>query len=126
MLSPSYVSHEEEHPLNFDFDAWAELARTDQPEFERRRRAAIEEVIARATPDNQPRLRALQWRIDVERQRAKTPLGACIKISSMMWDSFYKLYAVLNGLPSARHAAQAKRHAKVIPLRDTSSPGPPR
>ena len=101
--------------MSFDFDAWAELARSNQTEFERRRKAAIEEVIASAPPERQPRLRALQWRIDYERQRAKTPLGACIKINAMMWDSFYELHAVLNDLPSARRAAQVRR-ASVIPL----------
>jgi hypothetical protein len=91
--------------MNIDFDTWAELARTDKDEFERRRRAVIEGVIIAADPDSQPRLRALQWRIDMERQRARTPLAACIRISAMMWESIYELRAALNDPKSVRGRA---------------------
>jgi hypothetical protein len=70
-----------------DFDAWAEVARTDPEAFERMRLAAIERCIADAPVQNQERLRRLQWRIDQERRRAGTPLAACIRVSRMMWQS---------------------------------------
>lgn len=99
--------------MQFDFETWAALAQSDRAEFERRRKVAVDEVIATASPEHQPRLRALQWRIDVERQRAATPLAACIRISSMMWDSFYELHATLNGVRSSRPSAPP---ATVIPF----------
>lgn len=104
--------------MQFDFETWAALAQSNRAEFERRRKAVLEEAIATASPEQQPRLRALQWRIDVERERAATPLAACIRISSMMWDSFYELQAALNGVFSSRRSSPA---AAVIPFERKSA-----
>lgn len=71
----------------FDFDDWVDLARDDVDAFEQRRVACIEAMIARASEPNQSRLRCLQWRIEMERQRTRTPLQACLRLSAMMWDS---------------------------------------
>jgi hypothetical protein len=67
-----------------DFDAWLELARTDPDAFEVRRLEAIERYLASLPEDRQEILRRFQWRIDRERERAKTPLGACIRLSEML------------------------------------------
>lgn len=82
--------------MTFDFDTWAHLAEHDKDEFERRRQAAIENLIASAPASSQRRLRGLQFRIDMERRRAGTPLGACVRISEMMWDSVFELNEALN------------------------------
>jgi len=71
----------------FDFDEWADLASNDPAGFEQRRKNCIEQFIDRIPVSRQRRLRGLQFRIDMERKKARTPLGACIKLSSMMWDS---------------------------------------
>ncbi len=78
----------------FDFDDWSELARLDPEAFDCRRRAAIEDAVSRSWEGS--RLAGLQWRIDMERQRCRTPLKACLKISAMMWASFYELDGVLH------------------------------
>ncbi len=70
----------------FDFDSWSSIAADDPETFEAMRQAAIDELIENAPLARQKYLRALQWRIDQERQRSKTPLGACIRISRMMWE----------------------------------------
>jgi len=70
-----------------NFDEWAALASTDPDEFEQRRQVCIEQFINRYPLSRQRRLRGLQFRIDMERKKARTPLGACIKLSSMMWDT---------------------------------------
>jgi len=76
-------------PKGFDdFDDWADLARRDPGGFEDRRRAVIEDFLARAPERNRAQLRRLQWRIDMERRRASTPLAACYRIYRMMWESF--------------------------------------
>ncbi len=75
------------HTTELDFDTWADLARTDPDEFERMRLEAIDAFIESVPERNRERLRRFQWRIDVERRRAKTPLAACIRLSSMMWQS---------------------------------------
>jgi len=74
---------------NFDFDAWASLAQSDPEAFEAKRLHMIEQLIERAPEAMHQRLRAFQWRIDMERQRSANPLQACIRISNMMWDMIY-------------------------------------
>ena len=69
-----------------DFDHWSAIASSDPERFEQMRQAVIDEVISRAPQRQQQRLRCLQWRIDQERRLAHTPLAACIRISTMMWD----------------------------------------
>lgn len=105
-------------PVRIDFSEWARLARDAPEEFEQRRRATLEAVIARARPALQPRLRGLQSRIDLERRRARTPLGAAIRLHAMMWDEFERLRATLNRLshqPCCAAPPQAPP-ARVIPL----------
>lgn len=70
-----------------DFDEWANLASNDPEGFEQRRQNHIEQFFERIPISKQRRLRGLQFRIDMERKKARTPLGACIKLSSMMWDA---------------------------------------
>ena len=53
--------------------------------FEDMRQAAIDDFIAALPRERQQRMRQLQWRIDQER-RNRSPISACVKISSMMWD----------------------------------------
>jgi hypothetical protein len=99
---------------------WERLAREDPAEFERRRQAAIEGAIARAPVTLQPRLRGLQFRIELERERARTPLGAAVRLNAMMWDEFQRLREALNRLTELdpRRSAQAPvTPAQVIPFR---------
>jgi len=76
-----------------DFEKWFEelsrLAREDPEAFEARRQELIEEVISQVPEERQERLRRFQWRIDMERKRAKTPLGACIKLNDMLMEMVY-------------------------------------
>ncbi len=73
--------------FSFDFGCWMRLARSDPQAFERRRREVLEAVIRQAGPARRRRLEGLQCRIDLERRRARTPMAACLRLSSMMWDS---------------------------------------
>jgi hypothetical protein len=70
-----------------NFDEWASLAQTDPAAFEERRSCLIEDHIQNSPYHLQRRLRGLQFRVDMERRRARTPMGACVRISSMMWDA---------------------------------------
>lgn len=71
-----------------DWSAATRLAQNDPEAFERCRRHAIEALIDRAPEDHRQRLRCLQWRIDMVRERSANPMAACIGIYRMMWDSF--------------------------------------
>lgn len=73
------------HYLN-EFDGWADLADSDPDAFENLRRELIDDLIRSAPEGRRQRLRCLQWRIEQERARSKTPLGACVRLTRMMWD----------------------------------------
>ena len=112
--------------FSFDFDDWSRLARDDPSAFEARRLALIEEFLCQFPEPEQQRLRGLQFRIDMERRRARTPMGACLKISSMMWESLlgnHGLKAALDTLleyASSPVAATPTAHAtsaSIIPFR---------
>jgi hypothetical protein len=113
---------DETSEAGFDFETWSKLAREDPGEFERRRAQAIRTVID-ARPELRQRLEGLQFRIDAERKLARTPLKACLRISTLMWNSFYDLKDGLDGLVSETRgeaplpAISKPREAEVIPLR---------
>jgi hypothetical protein len=71
----------------FDFDWWAELARTDPQAFERERTAVIGALIAGVPAADRRRVVGLQWRIDEERGLASSPFAACLGLYSRMWDA---------------------------------------
>jgi hypothetical protein len=103
-----------------DFSEWSRLAREAPAEFERRRRETLEAAIAQAPAELQPRLRALQSRIDLECKRAKTPLGAAMRLHAMMWEEFHKLRDALNRLSATDPRSPVSAEptpARVIPLR---------
>lgn len=72
---------------NFDFDAFAMLAHSDPDAFEALRRETIDAAINNAPVEQQEKLRCLQWRIDQIRKVSGTPLAACLRFYSMMWDT---------------------------------------
>lgn len=74
---------------NMFFEYWSSLAKSDPERFERERAAEIEKVIVSAKPERQKGLRHLQWRIDMERMRAKNPIDSMIRLNKMMWKQFY-------------------------------------
>jgi len=102
---------------NFDFDTWADLAKRDPAAFEEARRLVVERLIAACR--DQERLRRLQWRIDAERHRAKTPLKACLRLSSMMWETFADLRGALNRLTDS--PVKARREIRLVSIRTKKS-----
>jgi len=107
--------------MDFDVKAWQALAKTDPAEFERRRVALLEELIASAPPDIQRRLRGTQFRVDAERQKSTNPLSATLRISRMMWESFSELREQLNQLAHPETAKPAEksqsRSAEILPFK---------
>lgn len=92
----------------FDFDHWAALARERPEEFDRLREEAISELIESASVALRQRLRGAQWQIDVIRQRAKTPIAACLQLSDMMWDRVIGDDGLLVALDQLARAAEGK------------------
>ncbi len=107
--------------MDFDPAHWLKLAQDDPHAFECARLEAIETLIAAAPPDIQDRLRGLQCRIDLERRKARTPLGAAVRLQSLMWDRFESLRAALNDvrnldLNSLKPEATPRPSARIIPF----------
>ena len=82
----------------FNFDEWAELAKSDPKLFERRRREAVEKMINGSAPHRRQRLRGLQWRIDVVRRKYRDPRVSAHRLFSMMWESVYGQNGLLDAL----------------------------
>jgi len=102
---------------SFDFDEWATLAKSAPDVFEQRRREQVERLISECR-DNR-RLRGLQCSIDMERIRAHTAMKSCLRISSLMWDSFLDCQEALNtfvdsGPAAVKNSSLPMRQAKVI------------
>jgi len=120
--------HHEEGEFPFEF--WARLAREDPGAFEDARKLMIDSLIEAAPAAVQPRLRGLQWQIEHIRNRAPTPLSACLKISDMMWTNVLGedgLAARLTDLGEGTLVATpARPAADVLPFRRPSTePGDP-
>lgn len=101
--------------FSFDFDEWSRLAKNDPCAFEARRVALIEEFLRRFPQPGQRRLRGLQFRIDMARRRARTPMGACLKISSMMWDSLVGRHGLKTALDSLLDSPKQRALATTRP-----------
>jgi len=97
----------------FIFDEWKNLAESNPEAFEFTRRQMIDSMIADSK--DAERLKRLQWRIDVERQRSSSPLSACVRISNMMFDSVYGECGLADALQGNCHRTDSKP-AQVVSL----------
>ncbi len=114
---------EQKHTISepFDFDHWLRLARRDPIAFERQRQAAITAFLDDLPPERRLRLERLQWRIDMEIRRSRSPLGACIRLYHLMLESCDRQQAALDALLQGSALPEAKRRARVLPFtRDQS------
>ncbi len=113
----------------FDFAGWARLAREDPVAFERERARLIGQLIEAAPAEQRPRLEALQWRVEQVRRLSRTPLAACLKLSSMMWERVtgeHGLLAQIQGLeqPAGAASRTAAARGTVLPFRPPSERPP--
>jgi hypothetical protein len=107
------------------FDDWGALAKSDPEAFEQRRKEVIEQFIAGLPPNRQQRLRRLQWRVDMERQRCANPMQSCLRLYSMMWNSVYGKQGLqetlLHGMPDTG-ATTGSESADILSFRRVSNP----
>lgn len=76
-----------------EFEVLVDLARNDPTRLEEMRASLVSGVIDGArTPQQQQRLAGLQFRIDLERRKSTSPMGATIRISEMMCRSLADLH----------------------------------
>jgi len=115
MHSKAPLSH-----TGFDFDQWMNLARDHPETFERVRLEAIEAYFDQIPPQRQSLLRHLQWRIDMEIQRSRTPLAGCLRIHQMMMESLDRQKTAVDELLGMHPESSKPRTTKtgsVIPFK---------
>jgi len=98
------------------FDELLKLAKTDPEALEKFRQEQVELIITQAPAKNQQRLRGLQFQIDSQRAlHNNSPMGACLKISQMMHESFDDLRNWLNKVTNSndplRHEIDEYEHS---------------
>ena len=102
-----------------NFETWVELWRDSPETFESLRTKRINAYIESVPEKHRERLRCLQWKIEIVRERAANPLAATIAISEMMWTSFNDLgerYRELADCVQNGKAARPRRSATVLPF----------
>ena len=82
-------------------DELVTLAQEDPEQLEELREKWINDVIDGAPEELQRRLRGLQFQIDCKRRLHNNPMGACVEISKMMYESLSELNRTMNGLSSS-------------------------
>jgi len=75
-----------------EFEVLVDMARHDPTGLEDLRSALVTGVIDGARTPQQQRLAGLQFRIDLERRKSSSPMGATIRISEMMCRSLADLH----------------------------------
>jgi len=98
-----------------DFDLLALLAKDDPDAFEVLREKICQQVIDRAPEHAKKRLQGLQFKVDMERQRSRTNVQACVRISDMMRSALLELNATLNDMPNETKVKSLSK-CKVLPL----------
>jgi hypothetical protein len=105
--------------MEFDFNTWAKLAKEDPAEFERWREATLRAAIDAAPEEHRKRLEGLQFRLNLERAKAPTPLASCVRMNTLMWSGFHRLRKELMQIaePGRAEEATPRSSAEVIPMR---------
>lgn len=99
------------------FDVLVDMARNDPQGLETLRRSLTDAVIATASNDTtRRRLEGLQFRVDMERRRATTPLAATIRISEMMCRSLAELHRCMVAPENDYELLPAAGAATVLPF----------
>ncbi|MDX1319491.1 MAG: DUF3135 domain-containing protein [Oceanospirillum sp.] len=80
------------------FDVLMDLARNNPEQLENIRKSMSEEIIQDASPRIRHKLEGINFKVDMERQRSKTPLQSCIRVAALMHDSFSQMREELDTL----------------------------
>lgn len=98
-----------------DFDTLLSLHEDDPEELEKIREDLTDAIFENAQESTRRKLEGLQFRISMELRRARTPQARCIKISSMMHDSFAQLHHALH----SPGAVIPRHNATILSFSDT-------
>jgi Protein of unknown function (DUF3135) len=101
------------------FDELLELAQRDPQALEQYRQQQIDAVIDGAPAYLRTRLEGLQFQIDAQRTLHTSPMGACVKLTQMMQDSFSQLQDMLSSATDENMTGNEQlpqKNAKILPF----------
>ena len=75
--------------MELSFEECVRLAKKDPDAFENYRIEMIKQVIDRARPECQQRMKGLQFQIDMERRKTGTPMASCLRLNEIMMNFLY-------------------------------------
>ncbi len=107
------------------FDVLMDLARNNPEQLENIRQSMSEEIIQDASPRIRHKLEGINFKVDMERQRSKTPLQSCIRVAALMHDSFSQMREELDTLfqpAPAPYLANPKALTDDVTDDDSSEP----
>lgn len=98
------------------FDVLVDMARNDPERLEKLRTRLTRYVIENAqTDEKKRRLEGLQFKVDMERRRAGTPLAATIRISEMMCHSLADLHrSMVTPLVEELELSEMPKQASIL------------
>ncbi len=100
--------------IEFEFDDWSNLYKTDPQAFEQRRGAALETFIQEAPEHTRLRLQQTLFRIEMARKTAKSPLQSAISASKLMWESYGKLRDHVEAIAKDVTAQQNRGNLRLV------------
>ncbi len=112
---------------DFDFEQWSTLAKKEPQRFEELRQQAIDKILHSSPEKLKKRMQGLQWQIDQIRNTSKTPISACIKISSMMWENVLGEEGLVESIeklsvPQQKEAARKNKKATILKFNKDNDP----
>ena len=84
---------------NFDIDLWIKLAEEHPFKFEQQRHQWLEITIRNAHPAVQPRLKGLQWEMNMDLDIARNKYRQCRYLSERLADNLRTFKELLAGKP---------------------------
>ena len=92
---PSHLDSQDSRIAPIDIDKLKRLPSNHTEAFERYREELYQQTIEQAPIELQRRLKGIQFKINMARQGARSPLTSCMRLSEMMHDSFVELKLAL-------------------------------
>jgi hypothetical protein len=102
------------------FDTLRYLAEHDPERLELLRNALTEMLILRSPEESRQRLRGLQFQINARVKLARSPIAACLAVSSMMHETLGQLQRTLCDGPD--EPVLQTHNARIIPFRAKTEP----
>ncbi|PJG58762.1 DUF3135 domain-containing protein [Aeromonas cavernicola] len=110
-----------------DFDTLKALAITEPAQLDAILQQQLAQLMARADPEHKRRLLGVQFQIDCQRKLAKNNMDSCIRIISMMRESFDLMRSEMNHFTDQENnfiPAEKKNEGNIVLLSQPNTSRP--